>query len=107
MTTSSAPLAMAVVVVVSFETRDVVERCLESVVAAAPVEAIVVDNGSSDGSADLVRTRFPSVRLIVSPENIGYGAAANKGIAACSTPGVLLLNGDTVLAPDSLAALGA
>src|SRR5207244_1360931 len=104
--TRSSPLAMAVVVV-SFNTRDVLERCLQSVIAAAPVETVVVDNGSSDGSAGLVRTRFPSVRLIVSHENLGYGSAANRGIAACSAPGVLLLNSDTVLAPDALGALGA
>jgi N-acetylglucosaminyl-diphospho-decaprenol L-rhamnosyltransferase len=101
----SSPLAMAVVVV-SFNTREVLGRCLESVIAAAPEETVVVDNGSSDGSAALVRTRFPSVRLIVSDENLGYGGAANRGIAACSAPGVLLLNSDTVIAPDALGALG-
>ncbi len=103
--TTSSPLAMAVVVV-SFNTREVLERCLESVIAAFPVETVVVDNGSSDGSPDLVRTRFPSVRLIVSNENLGYGGAANQGIGACSAPGVLLLNSDTVLARDALASLG-
>jgi GT2 family glycosyltransferase len=103
---TSAPLAMAVVVV-SFNTRDVLERCLQSVVAAAPVETIVVDNDSSDGSADLVRSRFPTVRLIVSHENLGYGGAANQGIAACSAPGVLLLNSDTLLARNALGAVGA
>jgi GT2 family glycosyltransferase len=102
---TSAPLAMGVVVV-SFNTRDVLERCLHSVIAATPVETVVVDNGSSDGSAELVRTHFPSVRLIVNQENLGYGGGANQGIAACSAPGVLLLNSDTLLAPDALGALG-
>jgi N-acetylglucosaminyl-diphospho-decaprenol L-rhamnosyltransferase len=105
--TSAPPLAMAVVIVVSFETREIVEQCLESVMAAQPEETVVVDNGSSTGSAPLIRERFPDVRVIVSSENVGYGAAANKGIAACSTPGVLLLNGDTVLEPKALRALGA
>jgi N-acetylglucosaminyl-diphospho-decaprenol L-rhamnosyltransferase len=101
----STPLAMAVVVV-SFNTRDILERCLQSVIAASPVETVVVDNGSSDGSVSVVRTRFPSVRLIESQQNLGYGGAANRGIAACSAPAVLLLNGDTVIAPDALGALG-
>jgi N-acetylglucosaminyl-diphospho-decaprenol L-rhamnosyltransferase len=106
MAATSSPLPMAVVVVVSFETRDILDRCLESVMTAAPVETVVVDNGSGDGNACLVRTRFPSVRLIVSHGNLGYGGAANQGIAACSAPAVLLLNGDTVLDPDALGALG-
>jgi GT2 family glycosyltransferase len=103
--TRPSPLTAAVVVV-SFNTRDVLERCLESVIAASPVETVVVDNGSTDGSVDLVRTRFPSVRLIVNHGNLGYGGAANQGIAACSAPAVLLLNSDTVLARDALRALG-
>lgn len=97
------PLAVAVV---SFETRDVLERCLDSVRAARPVETIVVENGSNDASVQLVRSRFPEMGLIVNPENMGYGAAANQAIAACRAPVALLLNTDTVLAPDALPALG-
>ena len=93
--TTSGPLAMAVVVV-SLNTRDILQKCLESVLAAAPAEMVVVDNRSTDGSPDLVRALFPSVRLIASDTNLGYGGAANRGIAACSAPAVLLLNSDTV-----------
>lgn len=99
-------LAMAVVVV-SFNTRDILDHCLRSVLAAGPAETVVVDNGSSDGSPDLVGALFPDVRLIVSDVNLGYGAAANRGIAECTAPAVLLLNSDTEIAPDSLPALGA
>ncbi|MDQ3849492.1 MAG: glycosyltransferase family 2 protein [Actinomycetota bacterium] len=99
------PLALAVAVV-SFDTRDVLHRCLDSVVAARPAETIVVDNGSRDGSAELVRTRFPSVRLIVNETNRGYGFAANQAVAASSLSAVLLLNSDTILRPDALPALG-
>jgi N-acetylglucosaminyl-diphospho-decaprenol L-rhamnosyltransferase len=94
------------VVVVSFDTRDLLESCLRSVIAAGPVETVVVDNGSTDGSIELVRESFSHCRLIVSEQNRGYGGAANRGIAACSTPAVLLLNSDTVLAPGALDALG-
>jgi GT2 family glycosyltransferase len=100
-----APLAMAVAVV-SFNTRELLEPCLHSVLAAGPSEAVVVDNGSTDGSIELVRSRFPDMRLIVNERNVGYGAAANQAIATCRAPAVLLLNGDTVIAADGLDALG-
>ena len=93
------------VAVVSFDTKDVLEPCLESVRAARPSELVVVDNGSADGSIELVRERFGEAVLIVNERNRGYGAAANQAIAACSAPVVLLLNSDTVLAPDALDAL--
>jgi N-acetylglucosaminyl-diphospho-decaprenol L-rhamnosyltransferase len=100
-----APLPMSVVIV-SFNTRELLGRCLSSVLAADPVKTVVVDNGSTDGSSELVRETFSSCDLLTTERNQGYGAAANTGIAACSTEGVLLLNGDTVVAPDALMALG-
>jgi GT2 family glycosyltransferase len=99
------PLPLAVAIV-GFDTRDVLEPCLESVAAERPDEIVVVENGHGDGSAELVRSRFGQARLIVNAVNRGYGAAANQAIAACSAPAVLLLNSDTVLAPGALAALG-
>ena len=103
--TKDAALAIAVAVV-SFDTKRVLEACLESVVAAQPAEVVVVDNGSTDGSIELVGERFPTARLIVNDANRGYGAAANQAVAACSSPVVLLLNSDTVLARDAPRALG-
>lgn len=94
------------VAVVSFDTRDVLEACLDSVAAARPPETVVVDNGSTDGSTELVRARFAGVRLIANETNRGYGAAANQAVAACSLPAVLILNSDTTIAPDALQALG-
>lgn len=99
------PLELAVVVV-SFNTRELLEQCLLSIEAARPARIVVVDNRSPDGSAELVRDRFPAVELIVPDRNLGYGAAANLGIAACEQPAVLLLNGDTIIAPDAPAVLG-
>jgi hypothetical protein len=93
------------VVVVSFNTRDLLRDCLASVLAQGPAETVVVDNGSTDGSAEEVGGGFPDVRLISCPENPGFGGAANRGIAACRTPFVLLLNADTRLEPGALAAL--
>ena len=93
------------VAIVSFQTREVLEPCLRSVVADGPAEVVVVDNGSTDGSIELVREHFPSVTLIVNEVNRGYGAAANQAVRASSAPAVLLLNSDTELWPGTLAAI--
>jgi GT2 family glycosyltransferase len=105
MTSPRHALAMAVAIV-SYDTKDVLEPCLRSVAAAGALETVVVDNGSTDGSIELVRQSFPDVVLVVNERNRGYGAAANQAIAACTAPAVLLLNSDTVLAPGALAELG-
>jgi GT2 family glycosyltransferase len=91
--------------IVSFNTRALLDACLASVAAAGPAETVVVDNGSADGSIELVLDRHRGVRLIICERNQGYGAAANRAIAACSSAFVLLLNSDTVLAPGALRAL--
>ena len=72
-----APVAIAVV---SWNTRDLLERCLRSMepeVRAGRAEVWVVDNASDDGSADLVGTRFGWAHLIASATNLGFGAAVN------------------------------
>ena len=93
------------VVVVNYNTREHLRACLSSVLAEAPSEVIVVDNASSDGSAEMVRGEFPLVKLHANTNNSGYGAAANQGIAACRVKYALLLNSDTRLQPGALAAL--
>src|SRR4051794_8016808 len=99
------PLPVAVVVV-NFATRDLLERCLMSVRDAGPAETVVVDNGSTDGSVELVRDRYPEVRLVANTHNRGYGAAANQGVAASTSPAVLVLNSDTRLQVDGARLLG-
>ena len=100
---ATAPPELAVVVV-SHDTRELLLRALASVPVDAS-EVVVVDNASTDGSAEAVRRAFPGVRVIESPDNTGYGAAANLGMAACSAPCVLLLNSDTLVRPGALRAL--
>lgn len=95
------------VVIVNFNTRELLRSCLASVLREGPAEVVVADNGSTDGSPELVRHGFPGVLLIPDPRNPGFGAAANRGIAACRAPYVLLLNADTRLEPDALRALTA
>ena len=75
--------------------------CLEALKnqTVSPAEIIVVDNGSSDDSIQLLETAYPNVRIIVNEENLGFAAAVNIGIKASSTAYVLLLNNDTEADP--------
>ena len=98
------PAGMAATVV-NWNTRDLLRRCLDSVLANEPAEVVVVDNGSTDGSAEMVRERFPGVRLIVLSGNPGYGGGCNAGIRATASDYVMVLNSDTVLRPGALRAL--
>lgn len=94
------------VIIVSYNVRDYLRHALLSVVTAAEgidYEITVVDNASSDGSAEMVSNEFRSVRLIVSCTNEGYSAACNKGIGVSSGNYLLILNPDTAVAPDALA----
>src|SRR5262249_30218221 len=76
-----------------------------SVVRQCPAEVIVVDNASSDGSAEMVRTQYPTVILKTNSTNLGYGKAANQAIMSSNAKYVLLLNADTVLEPGALVQL--
>jgi len=93
------------IIIVSFNTRADLERCLESVTAAPPAvahEIIVVDNASHDGSPDAVRERWPAVRLLELPRNLGFAAANNAGIKVTTGELVLLLNSDTIVPSGAL-----
>ncbi len=89
------------VVLVTFNSRDDVERCLDSLFAElsliGPSEVIIVDNASEDGTAELVRRKAPMARTIALDSNIGFAAAANKGAFAASGEFLLFLNPDVVL----------
>jgi GT2 family glycosyltransferase len=85
------------IIIVSFNTRGDLERCLDSLFAAPPSvthEIVVVDNASHDGSPDAVRARWPSVHLIQQNGNVGFSAANNAGIRASTGELILLLNSD-------------
>jgi GT2 family glycosyltransferase len=93
----------ATVVVPNFNGGRWLPGCLQSVAeqTLAPVEVVVVDNGSADGSAALAAGR-PGVRVIELGANLGFAAAANRGIEAAGADAVALVNPDVVLAPDWL-----
>jgi N-acetylglucosaminyl-diphospho-decaprenol L-rhamnosyltransferase len=88
------------IVVVSYNTCALLRRCLQSTAdVSLPVEVVVVDNASADGSPAMVRDEFPGVRLIANHDNRGFAAATNQGIEAVrqGTDFVLLLNPDAWL----------
>jgi GT2 family glycosyltransferase len=94
------------VIVVSHNTRDELLQCLASLASVTvPVEIVVVDNASGDGSADAVAERFPQVGVIRNHDNAGFGRANNQGLAATRAPFVLLLNSDAELRPGCLETL--
>lgn len=99
------PACVLGVAVVSYNTRDILATCLESLVSAGVEDVTIVDNGSTDGTIELVREHFPSFRLKLSDKNRGYGAAANDAIRDSTCSAVLVLNSDTVVRPGALALL--
>ena len=101
-------MAEVAVAVVSWNTRELLERCLRSLkpdVDAGRAEVWVVDNGSTDGSRELVRTEFPWVRLEEPDSNLGFGPAVNLVAARTSTPWIAPANADVEFRADTLANL--
>lgn len=99
---------MISVCVVNWNQAELLLDCLRSIFENPPseeLEVIVVDNGSTDGSASRVREAFPQVRLIENEENLGFGAANNQAIEASEGWAILLLNNDTLVLPGALDAM--
>lgn len=90
-------MAKSTIVIPNYNGINYIEQCLESIYAgtAPDVEVIVVDNASTDGSAEIVKRKFPQAHLIKNSENTGFSAAVNQGINMSETPYVILLNNDT------------
>ncbi len=98
------------VVVVSWNTRDLTLACLSAIDADAaesgvPIEIVLVDNASLDGTAEAVREDWPLVTVVETPRNVGFAAGANLGIGRTSGGVVLLLNPDAVVPAGALVAL--
>ena len=102
--TSTVDISVAIV---SYNTKDLLRACLRSLGAReadgeAALEIIVADNGSGDGSPDMVRAEFPSVRVLQTGENLGFGRANNLALQDASGRAYCLLNSDAELLPGAL-----
>ena len=85
------------VVVVNWNSREDLARCLASLrEQTVPVQVVVVDNGSTDGSPELVREEFPEAILVANPTNLGFAEGCNRGIEVTSSAWVALLNNDAI-----------
>lgn len=93
------------VVIVSYNAKEFLRQCLTSVINASgkiEIEIFVVDNNSSDGSAEMVKSEFSQIILIRNNKNSGFSAACNQAISLSSGDYILLLNPDTIIAYDTL-----
>ena len=92
------------IIIVNYNVRDYLAECLRSLAPACrtlQAETIVVDNASVDGSAGMVRQRFPEVHVIANDRNRGFGQAVNQGLAAAAGRAIVMLNPDTLVQADT------
>jgi GT2 family glycosyltransferase len=96
------------IIIVSWNVRDLLKKCLESIFsqplsAAGSLEVFVVDNNSSDGTAEMVKKDFSEVKLMANSSNSGFARANNQAISLAAGDYILLLNPDTEIFPDTIA----
>ena len=95
----------AAAVIVNYKARDALLDCLASLRADGVRSIVVVDNDSADGSAEAVAAADPDVEFVAAGANLGYGTAANRGVARVDEPYVLVLNPDVIVEPGTIKAL--
>jgi len=88
-------------VIVSYNVRDLLLRCIRSLKDDGVERIVVVDNDSRDGSAEAVEQHEPDVEVVRTGANLGFGGGANRGAALATTPYVLVVNPDVVVDPGS------
>jgi hypothetical protein len=95
------------IIIVTYNGADVLGPCLRSVFAQpyVPIEVIIVDNGSTDGSAEMAAKDFPRARFLPQGRNLGFAEGNNVGVAAAQGDYVILLNNDTEVEPGWIAGL--
>ena len=101
-------LADVSVVIVSWNTRDLLKKCLKSLFDTSRklrLQVIVVDNASTDGSTAMVEQEFQEVRLLQNSANVGFARANNQALPHCSADLILLLNSDAILIDHALSEL--
>jgi len=100
MTAASGNRPKVSIVIVNWNTCTLLENCLKSVYSETKpdlMEVIVIDNGSSDNSCEMVRSHFKDVKLIGNATNVGFAKATNQGLEVSRGEYVLMLNSDTVI----------
>ena len=98
-------MADLTIVIVSYNTRRDLENCLRSLHGPPPAishEIVVVDNASTDGSVEAVRSQWPNVRVVSLDTNLGFARANNAGIRQTTSELILLLNSDTLVPADAI-----
>ncbi len=93
------------VVIVSYNTKELLYNCLKSVTTAANglnLEIFIVDNNSHDGTANFIKKNFPNIKLIANKKNLGFSKANNLALKIAKGKYVLILNPDTVLEKNTL-----
>ncbi len=108
METASASLPDFSIVLVCWNNKNYLEPCLQSLYEGGlqrTFDVVVVDNGSTDGSQDMLREKYPEILIIQNDHNVGLAKACNQGMEATESPYVLLLNNDTLVNGESLDAL--
>ena len=93
------------IIIVNYNTRGILRECVAAAIASVEgidAEIIVVDNNSSDGSAEMVKSTFREVRVLENKENVGFAKAMNAGIRNCPAGKYLLLNTDAFLYPQAV-----
>jgi GT2 family glycosyltransferase len=100
----SDPNPQLSIIIVSWNVSELLRSCLQSIREQTKIshEIIVIDNASTDGSADMVAHEFPQAKLIRNSRNRGFGAANNQGLAKASGEFVIFLNDDTVILDQAL-----
>jgi N-acetylglucosaminyl-diphospho-decaprenol L-rhamnosyltransferase len=96
-----APSIPLSIVIVNWNGAELLPGCLAPLDGCG-IEVIVVDNGSTDASLDLLATSFPQARVVANPDNRGFAVASNQGLRLATAPYVLFLNNDTVPDPKAL-----
>ncbi len=93
-----------VVVIVTYQSRLLIERCLHSLlVNQGALSVVVVDNASSDGTVEYIQEKFPSICLVASQANLGFAAGVNRGVQAMpSADFYFLVNPDSIIKPHAI-----
>ncbi|WP_157687581.1 glycosyltransferase family 2 protein [Pedobacter psychrophilus] len=93
------------IIIVSYNVRDLLQQALDSLIDAAvniDYELFVVDNNSKDATVEMVKEKYPEVKLIINQKNVGFSVANNQAIAQSSGEYILAINPDTITSADTL-----